>query len=355
MLGDIWPKWQAIAASTIATSVRIDATVKNLYEIYDLPTPEIRWLDDPRQLPLTTRPMITHFRDSLIYSAWPKLADPSWVCSQIGYDRREHVFRLPENKRKVLSRSRITGVGGRRPRWLTDGANVISQFDVDALAIHELASKLFRTDATLNKLAKVITQLITSCFAAILYEDLCLLIKKPSSIVLNENHLLSAQKGPAVEWAESNIRYFFINGEFLGEVDPPKFGPNFFHEMNAMSAANRVLHIEYMGWDAFYELMLRNAPGYMRLLSKDRWGSLHTVLFHNQQFTFVRVKNRTAESDGKFQHFVIPVDPNCRPLPDPNKPFDTYGPRQVPTALNAVASTFGMTGKEYAEMLGAES
>ena len=66
-------------------------------------------------------------------------------------------------------------------------------------------------------------------------------------------------------------------------------------------------------------------------------------------FNVVKVKNKTEKTDGSYRTYVIPVDSMCRPLPDPNNPRSGFGAPQAPTALNAVASTFGMTGSEYAE------
>ena len=63
---------------------------------------------------------------------------------------------------------------------------------------------------------------------------------------------------------------------------------------------------------------------------------------------FLEVVNGSAEPDGSFRRYVLPIDDECRPLPDPESSDDEFGEPQELTALNAVASTYGMTGKEYA-------
>ena len=60
--------------------------------------------------------------------------------------------------------------------------------------------------------------------------------------------------------------------------------------------------------------------------------------------------NRTAEPDGSFRQYILPVHHECRPLPDPANPNGRFGNTQKRTALNAVASTFGLTGEEYGEL-----
>jgi hypothetical protein len=56
----------------------------------------------------------------------------------------------------------------------------------------------------------------------------------------------------------------------------------------------------------------------------------------------LEVENRTPEPDGAYQHFLLRVDPELRPLRRGG-----FGKWQHPTARNAVASTFGLTGAEY--------
>ena len=50
------------------------------------------------------------------------------------------------------------------------------------------------------------------------------------------------------------------------------------------------------------------------------------------------------EPDGSFKHHFLRVDPHLRPL----LPDGSFGQPQPLTARNAVASTFGLRGDEYA-------
>jgi hypothetical protein len=50
------------------------------------------------------------------------------------------------------------------------------------------------------------------------------------------------------------------------------------------------------------------------------------------------VINRSAEPDGSFRRYILPVDSELRPIPDPAEEGVDFGDSQTLTALNAVAS-----------------
>ena len=60
----------------------------------------------------------------------------------------------------------------------------------------------------------------------------------------------------------------------------------------------------------------------------------------------LEVENRSPEPDGTYRHFLLRVAPELRPLRRGG-----FGRWQFPTARNAVASTFGLTGAEYAPLI----
>ncbi len=57
----------------------------------------------------------------------------------------------------------------------------------------------------------------------------------------------------------------------------------------------------------------------------------------------VEVANHSPEPDGAYRHFLLRVDPELRPILEDGN----FGLPQPPTARNAVASTFGLSGAEY--------
>ena len=80
-------------------------------------------------------------------------------------------------------------------------------------------------------------------------------------------------------------------------------------------------------------------------ISQDDWGILWqkpSTKGGGKQL-FVEVVNSTAEPDGTFKDYILCVHPELCPIYN----FRIVGGPQKLTALNAVASTFGLTGEEY--------
>jgi hypothetical protein len=92
---------------------------------------------------------------------------------------------------------------------------------------------------------------------------------------------------------------------------------------------------------------IRDAGG-QRLDCDERFGTLWQCnLVDDEPIVMVEVINSTREPDGSFRHYFLRVDPQIRPLLGNNQ----FGAPQKPTAANAVASTFGMTGDQYAPVI----
>jgi hypothetical protein len=80
-----------------------------------------------------------------------------------------------------------------------------------------------------------------------------------------------------------------------------------------------------------------------RVIDASKWGKLWEVAFGHQIRLFVEVQN----TSGNHETHVIPVDPWLRPLGVANLAFGS----QPRTALQAIASTFGMNAKEYQKIV----
>jgi hypothetical protein len=89
---------------------------------------------------------------------------------------------------------------------------------------------------------------------------------------------------------------------------------------------------------------LRDADA--RRLDRDpRFGTLwHLDSGDEAPTLMVEVTNRSPEADGTCRHFWLRVDPELRPILEDGG----FGPSQRATARNAAASTFGLSGAEYA-------
>ena len=83
-------------------------------------------------------------------------------------------------------------------------------------------------------------------------------------------------------------------------------------------------------------------------LHRDDWGILYRKEIPNDEpLVMVKVVNSTPEPDGHFKDYFLRVQPELRPM----LKHGLGDHPQKQTALNAVASTFGMTGDQYKKAL----
>ena len=174
--------------------------------------------------------------------------------------------------------------------------------------------------------------------------------ERPAEIHLDDRERLHNERGPAIlfrdGWAVHAIHGVRVPGWI---VEQPHLISVAKIDEEPNSEIQRVM-IERFGWDKYA------AECGAEIVDHDeRWRTLYRRTTGTEPIVFVRVTNRSPEPDGSFRQYVLRVHPECCPLPDPADPGGDFGEPQALTALNAVASTFGLTGAEYAEMLGAES
>jgi hypothetical protein len=85
--------------------------------------------------------------------------------------------------------------------------------------------------------------------------------------------------------------------------------------------------------------------GATRLDHDERYGTLwRRDVEDGEPLVMVVVINATREPDGSFKRYWLRVHPELRPLQEDNQ----FGPAQMPTVRNAIASTFGLLGEQYA-------
>ena len=165
------------------------------------------------------------------------------------------------------------------------------------------------------------------------------------------NARLHCENGPAVTWPDGE-RHWFWHGVRVPRLvveQPARITPGAI--VDERNAEVRRVMIERFGWERF------DAAVQAEVIDHDeRWGTLVYWPTRGHEPTLaLRVVNRSPEPDGSFRRYVLPVHPQLRPLPDPERGEMAFGTPQRLTALNAVASTFGMLGADYAARLGAES
>ncbi len=100
----------------------------------------------------------------------------------------------------------------------------------------------------------------------------------------------------------------------------------------------RRVMIELLGPARWIELMG------LKPIQSDDWGAL----YQSPDATYVKVVNSTLNEDGSADEYFLSVNRELRPMRrHPVTGQIEYKAPQRMTALNAVASTFFMTGDEY--------
>ena len=177
------------------------------------------------------------------------------------------------------------------------------------------------------------------------FANAVIITERPRTLVHDAEGRLHREDGPALQypdgwgiWAWHGVR---VPQDVIERPETITV-EQIEHERNA--EVRRVLITRY-GQDRY----LRDSGA--QQLHRDEWGALwRKELAGDEPLVMVQVTNSTAEPDGTYKDYFLRVQPELRPLRD-----DGLGEPQELTALNAVASTFGMTGREYCRELAAQS
>jgi hypothetical protein len=180
----------------------------------------------------------------------------------------------------------------------------------------------------------------------IVHQDFCMISDRPSLLLVDERNRPHNDTGPFCQWRDGTALYS-VHGvrvpAWLIERPNDLTVAKIATEQN--SEVKRVM-IERYGWERY----VTDVGGEV-VDHDERWGTL----LRTDGGLVLKVTNRSPEPDGHFRQYILPVSDGCEPLPDPADPSGELGDPQSLTALNAAASTFGMTGAEYEASIGAES
>ena len=380
-LAEIWHKRLLHARNTKkANRAAAERAVGSLYETLGRATPAIHWAGSPNTIKGEFVHRCTPLNGILeltFLDAWHRLPEPEALALPLGFDVQENTFAIAGNYSLIWRNIRLRDVirgQSPRPAWMRIMRNLVTQFDGPQLSFIEYAAEDSRT----SRIGQALRDVLQDAFGLIMFTKTCVLFERPRVIGFDDTHMLSSTTAAALEWRDRRTKIFAVNGILVQETSllqienyrshlkdaptskvrplpspPDQMWYYLVHQFR--NAAERVAVIEMLGWEQFLDLSVRMGSSWTRLLSKDKYGELWRVLCGNQTLMMVKVINKTAEPDGSFRPYVIPVDPRLRPIPNPRDPNGTMGKPQFETALNAVASTFGMTGEQYAEILGKES
>lgn len=174
--------------------------------------------------------------------------------------------------------------------------------------------------------------------------------ERPDICTLDETGRIHSDTGPAVRYRDGRPIYA-IHGVRVPEqvVMAPDTLTATQIEAEKNAEVRRVM-ITRFGADRY----MRGGLSATVLDHDERWGTLWRKLRQgDSDMLMLQVVNRSPEPDGSFRHYWLRIHPECRPLP--TKAGMSLGEPQELSALNAVASTFGMRGADYAAALIAES
>lgn len=330
-----------------------ESAVSELYRVIDRPAPRIVWYNDNRVLPADPVPVF-NVVERIFYGAWFHIHQITQELIRIGFDFNTHEWRIAANKNLLFGDFNVKRRRGgiERPRWIRDAKNMICQFDAPQLAVYEYAAATCQLDDNLCAAGDAFRQLLDSVFGAMLFAESCVLFDRPTLIALDTMDQISSTAGPAFAMRDEQPVYA-VHGVRIPHRDLDMDWLQWRDIWSAPTPQIRVAMIEYITWERFLQMVPR--PHCAVIDANPRWGILYHISCNEQRLAVVEVENKTAEPDGTYRKVVIPIDYQCRPLPNILDPHGVMGAPQSPTALNAVASGFGLTGEEYAAIVGAES
>ncbi len=190
--------------------------------------------------------------------------------------------------------------------------------------------------------------------AEIQLEDITLQSAPPVRY-LEEDDRLHSTGGSAVEWPDGT-KLFCLRGVPIPSLLYKKWQSGKLKPQALLQERNQSVMSVLLEQMDLAELLTADGVVAQVLDHDERWGTLRTLSwgpnasFGRVMMTVVEVVNRSPEPDGSFRHYWLQVDTNCRPILKVG-----FGQPQALTALNAVASTFAMTGEKYRKTLGKES
>jgi hypothetical protein len=175
------------------------------------------------------------------------------------------------------------------------------------------------------------------------FADLVLCSENPVVLKRDERDRLHSAEGPALAYRDGWGIWAWHGTRVPKNVieHPKKITVSQIEtEMNA--EVRRVM-VERMGWERFIR------EGSLRPVQSDDWGTLYRkdLIGDPEPLMLVKVTNSTPEPDGSYKDYVLRVHHELRPLMEGN----ILGEPQKLTALNAIASTFGLRGDEYKKVI----
>ena len=176
----------------------------------------------------------------------------------------------------------------------------------------------------------------------IMHPDFCMISDRPSILTVDDQNRPHCDDGPFCQWRDGSALYSIHGVRVPWDiVENPETitAARIAKEKNA--EVKRIM-VQRMGPARWVTEMG------LKPIHTDDWGSL----YQSDDATYVKVVNSTLNDDGTADEYWLSVNRELRPIRrNPATGKIEYGEPQKMTALNAVASTFSMTGREYKAQL----
>ena len=172
-----------------------------------------------------------------------------------------------------------------------------------------------------------------------IHKEFCMISERPIVLKVDSENRPHCDDGPFCQWSDG-AALFAVHGVRVPAwliLYPDRLTAEAI-EKEENAEVRRVM-IERLGYERY---ILESGA---ELIHTDDFGALYRKnLNDDEPLVMVHVLNATPEPDGSIKKYMLRVDPELRPMSVDGK----KGKPQAMTARNAIASTFGMTGREYA-------
>lgn len=346
-------KWVDIGLCTKPIDkIEAEAAIKRAYKQAKLKMPKIIYVGSPAEFPK----YIGKHGDSLIHklrtNVWLGARDvikyiisdevkkqtQTEIWTKIADQAGQSAFReLQEYLQDALKGQFVDiGYGQQDANWLG-----FFDFFMDACNLTEEL-----------KIAEPLIALAKSAGWFLPYDDVCIIADRPNEIYRDEAGRCHCETGPAMGF-RSGIGIYVWHGVRLGKdheyivTDPKKITPAAI-DKEGNQEIKRILLEKYTIARYISDSKAKLVHEDVDQIGQIRQLYTKEVPGTNQLLTVVKVMNSSLEPDGTRKAYFLECHPELRPMMRAKGGDLKLGEPQKLTCHNAVASTFGLLGEEYA-------
>ena len=183
----------------------------------------------------------------------------------------------------------------------------------------------------------------------IMHADFCMVSDRPEKLTVDSENRPHCDNGPFCKWRDGTALYAVHGVRVPAWIIERPQDITIQKIDSEQNAEIRRVMIGRFGQSRY--IVEKKAT----VVHADDFGTLYAQPQENDEMMMmVKVVNSTPEPDGSFKDYFLRVHPELKPLP--SRPMNSQEARdwfakqkgQELTARNAVASTFGLRGEEYA-------